>query len=86
MFTGPESEMDLCGWYSFYIYVTAHNTVSDIHFVVCNTQSDDDGQEYIIPLTDDEKKQVFKTLNNLSSMKLGYTCNAMYDLLQERIV
>lgn len=84
MFSGSESEMDLEGWYSFYIYVTKHDTVSDIEFIVHNTAEDDEEKTYWILLSDDDKKEIFYRLNKLSSMKVGYTCNRLLDILKER--
>ena len=86
MFTGPESEMDLGGWYGFYIYVTDHDTVSDIQVTVCNPidEDGDEGQEYWITLTEEERKLAFKRLNDLSNMKIGYTCNRLLDILRSR--
>lgn len=86
MFTGPDSELDLGGWYNFYIYVPEHDTVSDIEFVVENPADiNSDGQSYYIPLTDEERKQVFKRLNEMSIKQVGFSCNRLLDILREKV-
>ena len=60
MFSGKESEMDLGGWYTFYIYVQEHDTVTDIECIVHNSVLEyDDEQSYWIPLTESEKLALF---------------------------
>lgn len=86
MFTGPESEMDLGGWYNFYIYVPEHDTVTDIEFVVENPiDINTDGQSYQISLTDREREQVFERMNALSIKQIGYSCNQLLDILREKV-
>jgi hypothetical protein len=86
MYTGSESEMDLGGWYDFYIYVTDHDAVSNIEFVVCNPfDKDEEGKRWYILLSDSERKEIFQRLNLLSEKQLHYSCNQLLDFLRKRV-
>lgn len=78
MFTGPEDEMDVDGWYDFMAGVSPDNHVK-LSFVVCNTVSGDNDDVYDIEIDDDEERAVYKKLESELKSKLDTT----FDKLRE---
>ena len=73
-------EMDLNGWYNFYIGLNGFtDTKVDTHieFVVVSEDADDNEWMYTIDLTEEEQRMIYDELDRQCKKKLGKGCEEL---------
>lgn len=80
---GRTNDVDIDGWYDFYIGISKLPNDADVHldncitFVVVNSDSEDNEELYEIELTDDEQAVILAILDRQCKKHIGKSCQEL---------